>query len=84
MSYVRGESKFSDHRPVNSLFSVHVTLPPNGSKTAKSKDPNPIMSSLLPACVAKVQAEELLLSKTKSYIESTPRFSGVARKLTSH
>ncbi|GKC84379.1 type I inositol polyphosphate 5-phosphatase 8, partial [Tanacetum coccineum] len=73
MSYVRGESKFSDHRPVYSVFSVQVNLPLHEIKTTKPKDPNMLRSSLLPACVAKVQAEELLLSKAKSCIESTPR-----------
>ncbi|GMP50700.1 hypothetical protein CsSME_00017212 [Camellia sinensis var. sinensis] len=34
MWYVRGESKFSDHRPVYSLFSVQVNLP--------NKKPKPI------------------------------------------
>ncbi|XP_071734785.1 type I inositol polyphosphate 5-phosphatase 8 [Rutidosis leptorrhynchoides] len=84
ISYTRGESKFSDHRPVNSLFSVQVNLPSNENYTNKSKGPNPIRSSLLPACVAKVQAAELLLCKTNSCIESTPRFLEVAKKLMSH
>nr|XP_043634599.1 type I inositol polyphosphate 5-phosphatase 8 [Erigeron canadensis] len=84
MSYVRGESKFSDHRPVYSLFSAQVNMPINENTTANSKDPNSIKPSLLPSCVAKVQAEELLLSKTKSCIDSAPRFLGAAKKLTSH
>ena len=84
MSYVRGESKFSDHRPVYSLFSVQVNLPLNEIKTTKPKGPNTLKSLILPACVAIFKAEELVLSKTKSCIESTPRFSAVAKKLTSH
>lgn len=84
MSYIRGESKFSDHRPVSSMFSVQVSLPLNENKITTFLDPKTFKSSLLPVCAAKVQAEELLLSKTKSCIETTPRFLGVARKLTSH
>ncbi|XP_076901486.1 type I inositol polyphosphate 5-phosphatase 8-like [Bidens hawaiensis] len=74
ISYVRGESKFSDHRPVNSLFYAQVNLPLNEYGTTNSKDPNTMGSSLLRAYVAKFQDQELL-SKTSSCIESTPRFS---------
>ncbi|KAJ0470004.1 putative endonuclease/exonuclease/phosphatase [Helianthus annuus] len=80
MSYVRGESKFSDHRPVNSLFSVQVNLPPNENRD-NFKDPN-TRSSLLPDCVAKGQDQELLISKTTSCIESTPRLLGDAKKFS--
>ncbi|KAL8193315.1 hypothetical protein R6Q57_026896 [Mikania cordata] len=38
--YVRGESKFSDHRPVNSLFSVQVSLPLNKNLMTNSMDSN--------------------------------------------
>ncbi|KAM1648315.1 hypothetical protein ACFX1Q_010344 [Malus domestica] len=50
MSYVRGESKFSDHRPVSSLFSVWLDL----------ADKKKLNSCMLKSS-AKVQAEELLL-----------------------
>ncbi|KAJ7977075.1 Type I inositol polyphosphate 5-phosphatase [Quillaja saponaria] len=84
--YVRGESKFSDHRPVNSLFSVQIDL--------RSKKPTPIATKTtaisaitrsfsskisantalpLPStCVAKVQAEELLW--VQSCTDTPPRF----------
>ncbi|KAI7746269.1 hypothetical protein M8C21_000434 [Ambrosia artemisiifolia] len=80
MSYVRGESKFSDHRPVNSLFHVQVNLPSNENGNIYN-DPNAIKSSLSPVCVAKGQDQELLISKTTSCIESTPRFLGVAKNV---
>ncbi|KAJ8899905.1 hypothetical protein K2173_019608 [Erythroxylum novogranatense] len=63
MSYGRGESKFSDHRPVSSLFSVHVEMV-NKNKPRTSNRPPPRYSTsavLQSACVNKVQAEELLL-----------------------
>ncbi|KAI3967955.1 hypothetical protein MKW92_043997 [Papaver armeniacum] len=34
--YVRGENKFSDHRPVYSLFSVQLDSPIDGNKVQKS------------------------------------------------
>ncbi|KAI3967956.1 hypothetical protein MKW92_043998 [Papaver armeniacum] len=36
MWYVRGENKFSDHRPVYSLFSVQLDSPIDGNKVQKS------------------------------------------------
>ncbi|KAI3911556.1 hypothetical protein MKX01_035677 [Papaver californicum] len=36
MWYVRGESKFSDHRPVYSLFSVQLDSPVDANKVQKS------------------------------------------------
>ncbi|KAI3967957.1 hypothetical protein MKW92_043999 [Papaver armeniacum] len=36
MWYVRGESKFSDHRPVYSMFSVQLDTPIGGNKVQKS------------------------------------------------
>ena len=80
MWYVRGESKFSDHRPVSSQFSVQV------DKTIKKKTtnavcpsiglPNVALSSACAAAAAKVQAEELLLLPTRaqSCIDTAPRF----------
>ncbi|CAH1438363.1 unnamed protein product [Lactuca virosa] len=72
-SYVRGESKFSDHRPVYSVFSVQVNLP---NKSIDCMDSDTLKSSVLPVCVKKVQAEdhEWLVNKTKSCIETIPRF----------
>ncbi|RDX98589.1 Type I inositol polyphosphate 5-phosphatase 8, partial [Mucuna pruriens] len=59
--YVRGESKFSDHRPVYSLFSINVYL------TCKKPSPCIAASRSLTntaSCFAKVQAEEQLLLLT--------------------
>ncbi|XP_062002012.1 type I inositol polyphosphate 5-phosphatase 8 isoform X1 [Rosa rugosa] len=81
MWYLRGESKFSDHRPVYSLFAVQINL-------ASKKKPKPAVpisttsnrvgpNSRVPAtCVAKVQAEELLvLTRAKSCLDtSSSRF----------
>ncbi|XP_057471304.1 type I inositol polyphosphate 5-phosphatase 8-like [Actinidia eriantha] len=79
--YVRGESKFSDHRPVYCLFSVQVNEPkpkPISPNTTKLATPPPHPPS---SCVAKVQAEELLLlTRTHSCMQSTPRFSLTTQK----
>ncbi|KAL8140683.1 hypothetical protein V2J09_006704 [Rumex salicifolius] len=71
MCYSRGDSKFSDHRPVHSLFSVLVD-----SQNSHQSNPSATRNSaLLPplsvgptsaaaassACNAKIQAEEILL-----------------------
>ncbi|XP_064966258.1 type I inositol polyphosphate 5-phosphatase 8-like isoform X3 [Musa acuminata AAA Group] len=71
MSYVRGESRFSDHRPVYSLFSVLMNdglFDHGGVMTAEehkaadvdSKSSSPLSSSSR----GKVQAEELFLAAT--------------------
>ncbi|KAK7279438.1 hypothetical protein RJT34_24491 [Clitoria ternatea] len=71
--YVRGESKFSDHRPVYSLFSVHVDstrkkLTPSmaTSNISRSCSSRPFTNAALSSssCFAKVQAEEQLLLLT--------------------
>ncbi|KAJ8754071.1 hypothetical protein K2173_001969 [Erythroxylum novogranatense] len=66
MWYDRGESKFSDHRPVSSVFSVQVDIV-NKKKPRKTNNPTgqfPPRSSttavLQPVYVAKVQVEGLL------------------------
>lgn len=65
--YIRGESRFSDHRPVSSLFSVDVKLAVENksymsNKSSKSCPPRASTSSILQsACAAKIQAEELLI-----------------------
>ncbi|KAJ7972513.1 Type I inositol polyphosphate 5-phosphatase [Quillaja saponaria] len=89
MWYVRGESKFSDHRPVYSLFSVQIDLTskkptpiatkPTGISAINSSCPSKLSTNTalpLPStCVAKVQAEELLLlTRARSCIDNVPRF----------
>ncbi|CAG7874348.1 unnamed protein product [Brassica rapa] len=74
--YTRGESRFSDHRPVQSLFSVHIDLTLNQSnrKTKPNNQihrPNPVLPY---TCHGKVQAEEiLLLTRAQSCIDTQPR-----------
>lgn len=72
MWYVRGESRFSDHRPVHSLFSVQVILShSNTSQKARRCSTSSVLQS---ACAAKVQAEELLIiPREQSCIDTTPR-----------
>ncbi|XP_012443463.1 type I inositol polyphosphate 5-phosphatase 8 isoform X1 [Gossypium raimondii] len=76
MWYSRGESRFSDHRPVYSLFSVQVNLAKNPNYNARSCPPTLSgKSALTSACVAKVQAEELLLiPRVQSCLNTTSRF----------
>ncbi|XVF55337.1 hypothetical protein PTKIN_Ptkin06aG0029000 [Pterospermum kingtungense] len=74
--YSRGESRFSDHRPVYSLFSVEVSLLNKFISTARSCPPTLSPKIPLPsACVAKIQAEELLLiPRAQSCINAASRF----------
>ncbi|KAL0409821.1 UNVERIFIED_CONTAM: Type I inositol polyphosphate 5-phosphatase 8 [Sesamum latifolium] len=80
MCYVRGESRFSDHRPVYSLFSVEVNLPsypyPSSkitSRTIQSSSPPELLSE---SAVLSSPAEEfLLVARTQSCIQTAPRFS---------
>ncbi|KAL2992329.1 hypothetical protein AAZX31_10G042800 [Glycine max] len=77
--YVRGESKFSDHRPVYSLFSVNVDLTSNklspsiatsnsSSIISRSCSSRPLTNAALSSsCFAKVQAEEQLLLLTRAH-----------------
>ncbi|KAL9331895.1 hypothetical protein ACSQ67_001505 [Phaseolus vulgaris] len=79
MWYVRGESKFSDHRPVYSLFSVEVDLKQRSKNLVpRSCTLKPLTSTALSStcCAAKVQAEEqlLLLTRAQSCIQTVPRF----------
>ncbi|XP_023005884.1 type I inositol polyphosphate 5-phosphatase 8-like [Cucurbita maxima] len=66
MWYTRGECRFSDHRPVYSLFSVQVDLAnenlsnTNSIITAATKPS--FEAALSSLCAAKIQAEELFLS----------------------
>ncbi|KAF6164388.1 hypothetical protein GIB67_037545 [Kingdonia uniflora] len=48
--YVRGESRFSDHRPVYSVFSVQIDMVANKNKVKRP--------TKLPNCMAKILAEE--------------------------
>ncbi|KAL1351808.1 hypothetical protein HN51_015682 [Arachis hypogaea] len=83
--YVRGESKFSDHRPVYSMFFAQVDLrgkngitppppPPSNAVTiTRSCSSKPLVNAGLPSsCAAKVQAEEqlLMLTRTQSCMDT--------------
>ncbi|KAL2344983.1 hypothetical protein Fmac_006268 [Flemingia macrophylla] len=83
MWYVRGESKFSDHRPVYSLFSVQVDfrskdIAPSAATMPRSCPLKPLTNAALSSgCSSvKVQAEEqlLLLTRAQSCIDTVPRF----------
>ncbi|KAF8396742.1 hypothetical protein HHK36_018372 [Tetracentron sinense] len=84
ISYVRGESRFSDHRPVYSLFSVQVDMadknkvrrsnPTSTKSNCKNFSTKTMTSTLSSSCLARVQAEELLLARTHSCIETASRF----------
>ncbi|GLT89627.1 hypothetical protein SLE2022_076040 [Rubroshorea leprosula] len=75
MWYTRGESRFSDHRPVYSLFSVQVNSAKNIPTARSCLSKLPTSTTLSSTNLAKVQAEELLhLHRTQSCIETNPRF----------
>lgn len=94
LRYGRGESKFSDHRPVYSLFSVKVNVLPSKMSSAPSSDSinEPLTEAgALPrawstTCEAQIQAQELLflLTKAKSdiYVRSNSLFPATAKNLT--
>ncbi|GFP98343.1 type i inositol 1 4 5-trisphosphate 5-phosphatase cvp2 [Phtheirospermum japonicum] len=76
MCYARGESRFSDHRPVYSLFSMRVNLPnyPNPTSNITSKTPPDLLSEQ--AVLSSSSDEEfLLVTKTQSCIEAMPRLT---------
>ncbi|KAK1285131.1 Type I inositol 1,4,5-trisphosphate 5-phosphatase CVP2 [Acorus calamus] len=63
--YVRGESRFSDHRPVSSLFSVQIS-------SDHHRQRNSISGTAVTAnSCARVQAEEMLLTRVQSCIEAS-------------
>ncbi|XP_074563738.1 type I inositol polyphosphate 5-phosphatase 8-like [Curcuma longa] len=65
MWYVRGESRFSDHRPVYSLFSVQLDVDNQAVETSNG-------SSSGSSSWGKVQAEELfLVARTQSCMEAS-------------
>ncbi|GAB4833752.1 hypothetical protein Ancab_032001 [Ancistrocladus abbreviatus] len=69
--YARGESKFSDHRPVHSLFSALVDVTSRAKTKTKTKTTNSTHRPLTTtACSGKVQVEELLLP---SHIDTSPK-----------
>ncbi|KAK4767488.1 hypothetical protein SAY86_015238 [Trapa natans] len=78
MWYVRGESRFSDHRPVYSLFSVQVDLLlPEAGSVGGFSCPLKHSTTAGDTCAssmgvsAKVQAEELLLlTRVRSCMDS--------------
>ncbi|OIV92113.1 hypothetical protein TanjilG_26971 [Lupinus angustifolius] len=83
MCYVRGESKFSDHRPVYSLFSVQLNLtnkyltPSDATTVIPRSCPSKALTNatLSSNCASKVQAEEqlMLLTRVQSCIDPAPR-----------
>ncbi|XP_041023025.1 type I inositol polyphosphate 5-phosphatase 8 isoform X1 [Juglans microcarpa x Juglans regia] len=89
--YLRGESRFSDHRPVHSLFSVQIDVSKksevisttNSNEFCRNKpSTNTALSSSSGA--AKIQAEELLLvTRTQSCIDTASRFR-VTRTASPH
>ncbi|XP_047342620.1 type I inositol polyphosphate 5-phosphatase 8 [Impatiens glandulifera] len=63
MFYMRGESKFSDHRPVCSLFSIQLIMNSNNK---------PMLTNTL----SPNEADKLILvERAQSCIKTTPRFS---------
>ncbi|KAL4284858.1 hypothetical protein GQ457_16G022950 [Hibiscus cannabinus] len=74
--YSRGECRFSDHRPVYSLFSVQMDSSNKLIPTARSCPPRfSSKSALSSACGAKVQAEELLVvPREQSCLDATSSF----------
>ncbi|KAG8376448.1 hypothetical protein BUALT_Bualt09G0064400 [Buddleja alternifolia] len=75
MCYVRGESSFSDHRPVSTLFSTQVNLP----KYPKSTPKITFQSSTAEELLSESTEEFLLVARTQSCIQTTPRFSVTAQ-----
>lgn len=72
ISYSRGESRFSDHRPVHSLFSIEVDNYDYLQNTAAAA--TAIISCSGNSSCSRVQAEELLvITRTQSCL-STQRF----------
>ncbi|XP_010260068.1 PREDICTED: type I inositol polyphosphate 5-phosphatase 8-like isoform X2 [Nelumbo nucifera] len=77
MWYMRGESRFSDHRPVYSLFSVQLNVANNNRVRVRVStstgtavhaasrsniiSPSTLLASMSSSCITRVQAEELLL-----------------------
>ncbi|KAL0375178.1 UNVERIFIED_CONTAM: Type I inositol polyphosphate 5-phosphatase 8 [Sesamum radiatum] len=80
MCYVRGESRFSDHRPVYSLFSVELNLPsypyPSSKITSRTIQSSTAPEMLSESAVLSSPAEEFfLVARTQSCIQTAPRFS---------
>ncbi|KAM7531820.1 hypothetical protein LguiB_035230 [Lonicera macranthoides] len=75
ISYDRGESKFSDHRPVYSLFSFQLNTKIT-SFNSSNASPTIVPTGLSATCMTKLQPRDLLLlARTQSCIQSTPRLS---------
>lgn len=77
--YVRGESRFSDHRPVNSLFSVQLD---DGRGAACTRPPVTVRAAACVGCGSlrhgrppRVEADEMLLhARTQGGILHSSRF----------
>lgn len=74
MWYLRGESRFSDHRPVYSLFSVHVDIASKNDVVGATKSCTNKPSTNTPlasTCAVQIQAEEiLLLTRAQSCLDT--------------
>ncbi|KAL2502879.1 DNAse I-like superfamily protein [Forsythia ovata] len=88
MCYVRGESKFSDHRPVYSLFTVQVDNVANKQKPTPiigSNTPEPSTADKLLSQTAVLSAKEdlMFLARAQSCIQKISRFSVTPQQVTS-
>ncbi|XP_022869546.1 type I inositol polyphosphate 5-phosphatase 8 [Olea europaea var. sylvestris] len=88
MCYVRGESKFSDHRPVYSLFTVqadNVTKKEKPTSIIGSNTPEPSTADKLFSETAVLSATEkfMFITRAQSCRQKTSRFSLTARQVTS-
>ncbi|CAI9760736.1 unnamed protein product [Fraxinus pennsylvanica] len=85
MSYVRGESKFSDHRPVYSLFTVQVDNVTNTEQSTSiigSNTPEPSTADKLLSETAVLSATEefMFITGARSCIQKTSRFFVTAQQ----
>ncbi|KAL3839573.1 hypothetical protein ACJIZ3_024164 [Penstemon smallii] len=86
LCYTRGESRFSDHRPVYSLFSIELNLPnnphPTSEITSKTLTAAKLLSEAVVLSSSSTTPDFLLVSRTQSCITSNPRFSVTAQDVT--
>ncbi|KAK4486742.1 hypothetical protein RD792_006688 [Penstemon davidsonii] len=85
LCYTRGESRFSDHRPVYSLFSIDLNLPNNPHPTSEITSKTLTAAKLLSEAVVLSSSSTpdfLLVNRSQSCITSNPRFPVTARNVT--